>query len=151
MGNLVLLVIAVAVVGGYLLIKRLRQGNRPKLTREQSLASLPVKNAAIEEFIDDAGMVTLRIPRRKAWWISVMGFFFYMPEARTIALDEIGSFVWKLCDGKHTVRDLIAEVSSKYQITKKEAEVSLVAYLRMLGKKRLVAIATPPVKKEPEG
>lgn len=116
---------------------------KPKLTRQQSLNAYPVKNIAVREEIDDGGFVTLHIPRKSKWWVRLLMVFFYVPEERTVALDEVGSFVWKLCDGEHTVRDLIGELSSKYKLNRREAEVSLIAYLRTLGKKRLIAILAP--------
>ena len=64
-----------------------------------------------------------------------------------MSLDEIGSLVWELCDGEHSVRHIVRALAERYKLHRKEAEVSVVAYLRMLAKKRFIAIA---VLKSPE-
>lgn len=115
---------------------------RPKsLTREQSLGSVPLRNEVIEAERTDDGEVRLIIPRRERWWVRSLGRLFYIPKQRPLTLDEIGSFVWELCDGKHTVRQIIKALSKRYRLHRKEAEVSVVAYLRQLTKRGIIGIA----------
>jgi hypothetical protein len=122
---------------------------RPKpLSREQSLGSIPVRNELIEAEETDDGTVRLTIPRRDDWWVRAAARFFYVPKQRRVTLDEIGSFVWALCDGQHTVRDIIRALAARYKLHRKEAEVSVVAYLRTLAKRRLVAIAVLKTPKD---
>ena len=111
------------------------------LSREDSLASVPLRNEAIEAERTDAGEVRLLIPRKESWWVNSLARFFYVPKHRRITLDEIGSFVWDQCDGKKNVRQVIQALCKRYKLHRKEAEVSVVAYLRMLAKKRLIGIA----------
>jgi len=121
---------------------------KPKLTREQSLSAIPVRNQAIKVDRDDAGLVSISIPRRKAWWVDALARVFYVPDAKKIGLDEIGSYVWDLCDGTRDVRTVIAEFAKKYKLNRKEAELSMLTYLKQLGKKRLIALM---IKEEPQG
>ncbi|MFW6162413.1 MAG: PqqD family protein [Planctomycetota bacterium] len=114
---------------------------RKPMSREQSLTSIPVRNEAIEQERTDEGTVRLIIPRRDDWWVRAAARFFYVPKRRRIVLDEIGSFVWELCDGDNDVRRIIRALAERYQLHRKEAEVSVVAYLRQLAKRRLIAIA----------
>jgi hypothetical protein len=51
------------------------------------------------------------------------------------ALDEVGSFVWNLCDGEHPVSALVEALVERYKLGKREAEVSLTTYLKQLGKR----------------
>jgi len=121
---------------------------RPKpLTREQSLTSVPLRNEAIEVERTNAGEVRLLIPRRQTWWVKTLARVFYVPKKRRITLDEIGSYVWELCDGRTNVRQIIRALCKRYKLHRKEAEVSVVAYLRQLAKKRLIGIA---VLKKPQ-
>ena len=62
---------------------------------------------------------------------------------RRIALDEIGAYVWDMCDGETTVRTMIGRFTDKYKLNRKEAEVSMVEYLRTLAKKGLIGIIVP--------
>ena len=111
------------------------------LSREQSLASVPLRNEAIKAERTDTGDVRLLIPRRETWWVRTLSRFFYVPTNHKITLDEIGSFVWDQCDGKTNVRQIIQALCKHYKLHRKEAEVSVVAYLRTLAKKRLIGIA----------
>jgi len=129
---------------------RIRKGQRDDLallrrqkplTREQSLSSIPVRNELIEVERGDDGEVRLVIPRREDWWVRAASRFFYVPRKRRITLDEIGGFVWDMCDGKNHVRDIIRALAKRYKLHRKEAEVSVVAYLRTLAKRRLIAVA----------
>ena len=111
------------------------------LTREQSLASVPLRNELIEVERSDGGEIRLVIPRRESWWVNALSRVFYVPKTHRISLDEIGSFVWELCDGKHNVRQIVQALSTRYKLHRKEAEVSVVAYLRQLAKKGIIGIA----------
>jgi hypothetical protein len=114
---------------------------KPSLSREQSLASVPLRNTAVDEEETDEGFARLVAPRRQSWWVRVMAKVFYVPESHRVTLDEIGTFVWRQCDGKHNVRDIIQALCKRYKLHRKEAEVSVVAYLRQLMKRGLLGIA----------
>ncbi|HUT33413.1 MAG TPA: PqqD family protein [Planctomycetota bacterium] len=123
---------------------------RPKpLSREQSLASVPLRNQAVREERTDAGELRLVIPLRPAWWARLLSRVLYVPRQRRIVLDEIGGYVWGLCDGKRSVRDLVGALSTRYKLHRKEAEVSVVAYLRQLARRGLIGIAVLNVHETP--
>ena len=119
------------------------------LSREESLASVPMHNEAIGVERSDAGEVRLLIPRRESWWVNTLSRFFYVPKNRRITLDEIGSYVWDHCDGKRNVGQIIQALSKRYRLHRKEAEVSVVAYLRTLARKRLIGIAVLKKRDKP--
>lgn len=114
--------------------------DKPKLTREQSLSAIPVQNKAVQVSRDDAGLICITIPRRKAWWVDLLARVFFVPEEKRVGLDEIGSYVWNLCDGKNDVRSIIGKFQGEFKLNRKEAELSLLNYLRMLAKKKLVGL-----------
>jgi len=116
---------------------------QPVLSREQSMASMPIRNPMLKVETEDDGMVHLSIPRKDAWWIKLLSRVFYVPKRRKLALDELGSYVWGLCDGETTVRSLIDKFCKKYKLNRKEAEVSMVTYLKQLAKKGLIGIQVP--------
>lgn len=113
------------------------------ITREQMLSSRPAKNELVKWQKDENGEVTISIPRKKGWLIDMVAKFSRIPDQKRIALDEIGSEVWYMCDGKTTVENMIAQLSRKYKLNRKEAEISLTTYLKQLGKKRLVGFLVP--------
>lgn len=115
---------------------------RPKpVSREQSLASVPLRNAAIEVEETDEGELRLVIPLRAAWWAGALSRLFYVPKKRRIVLDEVGRYVWELCDGTRNVRQIIQALAARYKLHRKEAEVSVVAYLRQLARRGIIGIA----------
>ncbi len=63
---------------------------------------------------------------------------FYVPQERKITLDEVGTQVWQMCDGRTTVAQMIESLGKTYTLDRKEAEVSLLSYLKTLGQKRFV-------------
>lgn len=102
---------------------------------------MPVRNVAIEEERTDDGEVRLVIPLRAPRWAWPLSRLLYVPKTRRLVLDEIGSYVWSLCNGERSVREIIQALSQRYKLHRKEAEVSVVAYLRQLARRGLIGIA----------
>lgn len=120
----------------------------PPLTREQSLEAIPVRNAAVTFERDEDGLYTIHIPLRNTWWVKGLSRIFPLPsEGKKISLDEMGSTVLDMCDGETTVKEMIAQTAARFKLTRKEAEISLMAFLRELGKKGIIGLA---VRKEDE-
>ncbi|NOZ22663.1 MAG: PqqD family protein [Planctomycetes bacterium] len=113
---------------------------KPQLTREQSLSAIPVRNQAVEVTRDETGLVSISIPRKKAWWVDLLAKVFFVPEQKRVGLDEIGSYVWDRCDGKNNVRAIVGEFQKKFKLNRKEAELSMLNYLKLLAKKRLIGL-----------
>jgi len=121
-----------------------RRSRTPELTRETSLKSMPVRNPDLKVKREQNGAVTLHVPFRPPRWARFLSKLLRMEDAeRRISLDEIGTFVWDMCDGETTVRAMIARFTDKHKLNRKEAEVSMVEYLRTLAKKGLIGIIVP--------
>jgi len=120
---------------------RLRR-RQPRLSKQQALVSYPVRNQAVE-WRDEGERTVLVLRRRDDWVGRLLSLFFVVPKERKIELDPVGAHVWHRCDGRHTVEQLIHGLAAKYKLNRKEAEVSLTAFLRNLGKRKLIAIAVP--------
>ena len=69
-----------------------------------------VKPAWNAEWFEEEGLVRIKIPkfRSKAgkWLCDV----FKKPDYFTVNLDEIGSLVWKKCDGEKNVKQILKEM-----------------------------------------
>jgi len=119
-----------------------RKNRANPLTREQSLRCVPVRNEHVEEQRSDSGEVTLYLPRREVWWVNALAKIFYIPKkGRGIMLDELGTSVWDMIDGQTNVKQVIERFASAYRLSKREAELSIVAHLRNLAKRGLIGIA----------
>ena len=110
----------------------------PKLTREAMLNSRPGRNEALTWEKNDQGEVQITVVRQETWKVRLLSKVFYVPKQRRITLDQVGTEVWQMCNGQTTVAQMIEGLSKKYQLNRKEAEVSLLSYLRTLGQKRFI-------------
>ena len=102
------------------------------------LNSRPARNELVKWKRKDSGEAEITVTRQENWKIRLLSKVFYIPQERTITLDEVGTEVWQMCNGGTTVGQMIEKLSDKYQLNRKEAEVSLLAYLKTLGQKRFV-------------
>ncbi len=110
------------------------------LDRGRSLHGVPVRsdNVTVAETAEDRdGLVLInRVVRGTKWWSR------FAPPVleQRLELDELGSFVFELIDGRHSVAQIIEKFVGKYRVNRREAELATVAFLRKLAQKRLIAI-----------
>jgi hypothetical protein len=110
----------------------------PKIGRDAMLKSRPARNDALEWEKNDSEEISITLVRGTDWKARILSKIFWIPERRTLLLDQIGAQVWEMCDGKTSVDAMIRSLSETHKLNLKEAEVSLLSYLQNLGKKRLV-------------
>jgi hypothetical protein len=124
----------------------LRDPGGLRLTREEALRARLMRNQAVSEETKDSGEVVISMPIIETPAFKVLAWLMKratkqpVPSHKKIELDEIGSFIWRGCDGKATVEDLVRGVSREYKIPRKEAEHSVTLFVKQLAEKRLVAI-----------
>lgn len=119
--------------------------DRPRVSRNQVLGAQPVRNPAVEWERkvwreDGPSVVLLRIPRRSDRWGNLVARAFQLPDFRKVELDEMGSDVWEMCDGKADVDVITREICSRYHLNRRQGETSVTAYLRMLAERRFLAL-----------
>lgn len=115
---------------------------KPKIDKKEALAVVPIRNPRIEWERED-GELTLRVPLRDDKLAKVVKRFMRnVPECRKVVLDDVGAVVWELCDGEHTINDLVLSVSGKYKLIRREAEASVTMFLQTLAKKQLIVLLT---------
>ncbi len=59
---------------------------------------------------------------------------------KKLQLDQMGSFVWRLIDGKKTVQEIITVFAKEYKVTKQEAETAVTAFLKTLGQRGFIVL-----------
>jgi len=121
----------------------LKKKSAMPLSRDQAFNARPVRNPALKWRVNEEESVEVIVPRRKDLFGRAMGFLFFVPENRPITLDEVGTCVWNLCDGDHTVGEIVKALADDYKLGRREIEVSLTEYLRTLGKKGMVGFLIP--------
>ncbi|RLE80699.1 MAG: hypothetical protein DRJ51_05350 [Thermoprotei archaeon] len=111
---------------------------QPPISKRELLSAKPIRNPMIEWDKEEDGTVIIYL---KVAPSRVERFFMGRASeerVKRIVLDEVGSFVWNLCDGQHTVNDIIEALSEKYKLRRIEAERSLLEFLKMLSQRMLV-------------
>ncbi|MDE0185971.1 MAG: PqqD family protein [Candidatus Poribacteria bacterium] len=125
------------------ILYKLRLKKRPdsEFDRERILNALPLRNQLIKWEVDDKEEVSLVIPQQQKLWIRIASKIFSLPDKRVIVLDDVGSFVWRLCDGNNSISQIAKHLSAQYRMTRKEAETSLFTFMRQLGKRNIIGFA----------
>ncbi len=121
-------------------ILKKRAQDLPPLSRQDSLSARPVLNRLVKLDRAEDGNIILQIPRRDTATARAVARVFGIPPYRRVALDELGTFVIELCDGQHTVRELVDKFSKRFRLNRREAEVSLSTFLRTLGRRSIIGL-----------
>lgn len=121
-----------------------RKSRGVQITREEALKSTPVKSAEVTEERLETGEVLLTYPVTIRPWIGGLirqfGGDANRVQLKKLHLDELGTAVWDLMDGRRSVRRVIQGFAGKYQLHIKEAEVSVTRFLRELGRRGLIGL-----------
>ncbi|MFQ3548344.1 MAG: PqqD family protein [Armatimonadota bacterium] len=118
----------------------------PKIERSEALAIMPMRHPYVEWEYEGKEII-LKIPLRDDKWARLIKKMSEkmpggkdLPNYRQLALDEVGSFVWELCDGESTVNDIILDVMDYQKLSRREAEASVTLFLQTLVKRNLVGL-----------
>jgi len=121
-----------------------------RLTREEALQASPMHHPDVVEHETDDGCVRLTLPlagkvRKGIWsWLAVA------PAHRSITLDEIGSLVWRTCDGKRRVADVVDVLVETYKLNRRESEQSTMAFMKQLMERALLLMQVDKPKVKPD-
>lgn len=114
------------------------------MSRTEALACRPVVSRDVEAESTDGGLVRIRYP--VALRPLVAGLARRLgrsdkPMLRTLELDEMGSTVWDWLDGRRTAQELAAMLATRYDLHEREAEASMAAFLRELGRRGIIGLS----------
>ena len=120
------------------------RSTKPAISRAEALERIPVKNIQITETRLENGEVVIRYP------VSMRPFFaglvkrFGGPEVqiqmKKLQLDELGTSVWDMINGKLSVRQLVERFAKTHRLEAREAEVSVTQFIRELGRRGLIGL-----------
>lgn len=108
-------------------------------SRKELFKAKPIRNASIE-WEEKNGEVSININFKRGKFFKLWRFLFSLPEKKNVKLDIIGSKVWKMCDGKNTLLDIEENLIKSYNLSRKEAEVSILEYMKNLVKRNLIGL-----------
>ena len=117
---------------------------RPELSRSEALSLRPAKNQHVVEERLGADEVIIEYPMTVKPWVSALlqrfGGRSEPVRTKKLQLDELGTAVWDMVDGQRSVREIVAEFADTHRLERKEAEVSVTHFLRMLGQRGLIGM-----------
>jgi len=117
---------------------------QPGSSWKSMLLARPVWNSAARVQEGESGTVTVRIKREKPWYLfAPISWIVPLRPWQELALDPIGSGIWRLCDGRQTVEAIVDDFARQYRLTFHEARVAVTAYLKTLIQRGALAIALP--------
>ena len=110
--------------------------------RSLLLAARPTPHPRAVERPLDSGAVELSVPMRRPRLARWLG---NRPDSATrrFELDQLGTEVWKMMDGRTTVRQMIERFAEKHHLNLSEAEVAMLTYLRTLSGRGIMVLAMP--------
>jgi coenzyme PQQ synthesis protein D (PqqD) len=122
----------------------------PDVDRQGALTLRPGRNALITWEKQEGGKTILVVPENKSvgWLTRMMAKWLQVPTERKVELDEVGGFVWELCDGKNTIETIVQRLSREYKMNRREAEVSVTMFLQMLHERNFIGLYKKASKSE---
>ena len=118
----------------------------PRLSKQSALAAIPVQNSEVTTEITASGHILIRYPvTLRPWMAKVLQRFKGTPPQirfRKLQLDNLGTDVWQMIDGKRTVQDIIDKFAQIHQLQSAESESAITQFLRDLGKRGLIGMRT---------
>lgn len=114
---------------------------REPLDRRRSLAGIPVlnENVDIDKTSDKKWVLTMTLKRKKT--NGFLSRFTPNNPVHRFELDELGTFVVRHLDGRTTAGQIIDRFVERFKVNRREAELSVVEFLKTLSRKRIISIA----------
>ena len=111
-------------------------------TEENYLEKIPVISEEISWSADENGIVTLDI-ENKGVMNRIFQKLFKKPRFTHIHLDEIGSFVWPMIDGKKSIADMGEPMEEHFGEKAQPTYERLAKYFQILESYRFVQLSDP--------
>ena len=121
-----------------------KKSKAPSISRAEALDSIPVKSTQITEARLETGEVVISYPVAMRPFFAGLLKRFGGPQAqiqmKKLQLDELGTSVWDMINGKSSVRQLVEGFAKTHQLEAREAEVSVSQFVRELGRRGLIGL-----------
>ncbi len=112
----------------------------PQMDRQGALTLRPGRNSQLtwEKQAEGKTMLTVPMSQKAGKVTRMLAAWLRAPSERHVELDEVGGFVWELCDGNNTVETIVQKTGREYKMNRREAEVSVTMFLQMLHEKNYI-------------
>jgi hypothetical protein len=118
------------------------QRERENIDRRRALAGVPVFNgdARVEAGADCAALLRMAETRGPGF----LDRFRPRRSERRYALDDFGAFVVRQIDGRRTVLEIINRFEEQFRMSRRESELGVVAFIKMLMQRRVISVVVKP-------
>lgn len=114
------------------------------ISRKEALSFRPVRNQDVSEDIQPNGIIRLSYPLTlKPWfgnWAQKLGKWDGRPMIKVLELDEMGCLAWSMMDGSNTAQQIVDAFVAEYGLQPKEAELSVTAFIKELGRRGIIGL-----------
>lgn len=114
---------------------------------ENYLDRVPTRHHDLDWEVDDEGKVSLKI-KNTGWANWLAQKLFFRPEYSYVHLDELGSFIWPLLDGKMNITEIGKLVDEKFGEAAHPLYERLAIYFKRLDSYHFVEWCDKKVSKE---
>jgi len=118
-----------------------KQRKQNRVDRRLALEGVPVVHSAVSLETMEGGTLRVSMTLRRG-----SGFFERMRPLETrksYELDEFGTFVIGLFDGKRTVLDVVNAFEKRFRLSRREVELSVVAFVKLLMQRNVISVVLP--------
>ncbi len=114
-----------------------------RLSLSDLLDSVPVANKAVRVEKHGEGLVVY-LPIRQRWWMSPpLSWVLPYRSERGVALDGLGSEVYRSVDGRQTVEQIVVAFARSHRLRFHEARLAVMQFLKMLAQRNIIVLAVP--------
>lgn len=108
---------------------------------KESLEGIPIfnNNVSFEPGNENENGYKIVVINPKAKTTGIRKFGPSVPR-RDFQLDELGTFVVQRIDGEHSAKEIIDAFIKQYNVNRREAELSVIQFLKMLTRKQIISI-----------
>jgi hypothetical protein len=107
-----------------------------KMSRQNYLQFVPMKNPDVQYTIDKNGIVTL-FKEWTGFYNRIAQKFFHKPKVSQLKMDDYGSFVWQNIDGNRDIYQLSLEMEKAFPDMEK-ALARLIKFMEILRDHRFI-------------
>jgi hypothetical protein len=114
-----------------------------QLDREDALDCTPVKHGDAREERSADGALLLCYPVTvRPWFAGLARRLGAPPAPRTarLQLDAMGTEVWRMVDGRTSLREIAARFAERHRVGRREAQTAVAQFVRELGRRGLVGL-----------
>jgi hypothetical protein len=111
---------------------------RPRKTELESLNLLELVPHRVATWSEDGQKVVLQLPEPERSWRRPLALLSYKIWNKKVRLDEVGSFAWRMLDGRRTVAEVAEMLRQEFAEKAEPAEERLGVLVRMLHSGKLV-------------